>query len=62
MGIEVKYITENKWDEPLNDFEVIGKIKYKTKETIRFDEDAEETEEDTDTITEDTDQNQLSLF
>src|ERR1035437_3496816 len=62
MGIEVKFITENKWDEPLNASEVIGKIKYKTKETIHFDEDAKETEEDTDTSTEDTDQDQLSLF
>jgi hypothetical protein len=60
MGIEVKYITENKWDIPLKDFEVIGKIKYKVKEERPVDEEQEEDEEET--PTDDNTSDQLSLF
>ena len=58
MGIEVKYITESKWDEPLHDFEIIGKGKFVSKAEVVEDEE-EENEEQTEV---ETDQNQLSLF
>ena len=55
MGIEIRYIKENKWDEPMKDFEFVGKGKMLSAVKVDENEDlAEESEEEIDETGEET--------